>query len=148
MKPEDGASFDGNLSSSSLSDGTPSGRQTLNRLGLSSPEKISKNTPVPPELEQMRPSRLSSSSRKPLKQPRSPGGPPPLLPLPQTADMARSSKRRGSKHYPPSCRDSSSSSSSTSISSERELVESSPLPCTSNPTLVYGIQRGVLLSTV
>ncbi|VDL94437.1 unnamed protein product [Schistocephalus solidus] len=118
LKQENDA-FDATLSSSSssLSDGTPSNRQPLNRLGVSSPEKLPKNTPVPPELEQMHPSRPSSSSHKPPKQPRSPDGPPPLLPLPQSANQAElsPSKRRGSKHYPSSCRDSSSS-----VSSERE----------------------------
>uniref|UniRef100_A0A0V0J446 Nipped-B protein n=1 Tax=Schistocephalus solidus TaxID=70667 RepID=A0A0V0J446_SCHSO len=118
LKQENDA-FDATLSSSSssLSDGTPSNRQPLNRLGVSSPEKLPKNTPVPPELEQMHPSRPSSSSCKPPKQPRSPDGPPPLLPLPQSANQAElsPSKRRGSKHYPSSCRDSSSS-----VSSERE----------------------------
>nr|VZH93445.1 unnamed protein product [Spirometra erinaceieuropaei] len=110
--------FDGNLSSSSLSDGTPASRQPLNRLGISSPEKMPRNTPVPPELEQMRPSRPPSSSHKPPRQPRSPGGPPPLLPLPQTANQTElpPSKRRGSKHY----RSPSSESSSSSVFSERE----------------------------
>ncbi|KAL7057625.1 hypothetical protein AAHC03_017122 [Spirometra sp. Aus1] len=112
--------FDGNLSSSSLSDGTPASRQPLNRLGISSPEKVPRNTPVPPELEQMRPSRPPSSSHKPPRQPRSPGGPPPLLPLPQTANQTElpPSKRRGSKHYR-----SSSSDSSSSVFSEREPRE-------------------------